>query len=442
MFRYRLRHLLFFLLLSTFVFNPSINIGVNLSIADAIIFALLILTLTQTVKIKRFIGFYNFSGIYILLTSYYMFLIFYSFFVMQNEYQAVFGRFRNLYVYSLPFFSGMILTKSRADVQKYIDCLEYFLIGGIFLGFINIFKPISLFGLPIFGGTSYAMVMVPEIGLFAIFIMIYSLLNYLFQKRKMINAGYVVIVILAIIGSQNRSLLVCALLALCLTSFYAIRIKRINVRLIKVGIIILVVAGASFLILANTQSWNLFEKRYKRIVTEISGEREFTQFDLRISRAIETLKSWAKHPIIGAGWGSHISEYVLYRPDKQEYRTWKGTPHNYYAALLEQTGLIGFSIMMYFFWCIFVIIKPHQRLNANTVISYSFFLFFIVLLIFNFANVFIYSTINFIAVCFFLFGTIVANSSFERNQVLLKNAFLSAAALPVQPTKDIKTDTA
>ena len=103
-----------------------------------------------------------------------------------------------------------------------------------------------------------------------------------------------------------------------------------------------------------------------------------------------------------------------------------GTPHNYFAALLEQTGMIGFCIMMYFFWCIFIIIKPNQILNKDTVISYTFFLFFIILMIFNAANVYMYSTINFIAGSFYFFGVAVAHASFTKNKVFPNDLYSHA----------------
>jgi len=410
-----------FLLLLTFIFDPKINIGINLGISDVVILIILMITLVQARKFKIFDGFCTLIVIYFLVTFYYIFLIWYSWSIIGNDYHEIFGRFRNLYFYTLPFFSGLILYQSHADIEKFINCLKLFFIVSVVLGTINIVYRLSLFGTVIYNGQSYATVMSQEGGLIAIIIMVRSMLQCLFMKNNMRNLLYVFLYLFAIIASQNRSLIVCTVIAFTVTGAFSISVSRVNLRFIKFVSIVIFLSLIQIFSLVNSPYWSQFERRYEKILKEVRGEKEFTQLDVRMGRTIETLKSWERHPFIGSGWGSQIGEYTLYRPDKGEYRTWKGTPHNYYVALLEQTGLIGFLIMICFWGSVFFLIKPKQNLCAKSIGSYSFFIFLIVFLAYNVTNVHLYSTSYFISASFFIFGVSVADASIVRTSVQPKN---------------------
>ncbi|WP_321417430.1 O-antigen ligase family protein [uncultured Desulfobacter sp.] len=320
-----------------------------------------------------------------------------------------------MYFYTLLYFSGLILIKNKNDILTYYNIMKTFLVFSVFIGIINILKPIYLFGSPLFGGTSYVMIMPPEIGVLSILFIIASIMSYVYNKDKIKNIVYIILFTIAIIGSQNRSLFVCYILSFCITGLSIIKKKYINIRFFLISLGVFSVAVIVFIILINSQYWYKFEGRYNKIVNEISGNREFSQLDLRAGRSIETLKNWLNHPIWGAGWGNQLTEYKIYDEGKNEYRTWKGTPHNYYVALLEQTGIIGFIIFVYFFISVYKIIKPKNKLNQKNIQNYTFYFFFLIFLIFNLANVFLYSTVTYIAVCFFLCGVITANALLNRS---------------------------
>lgn len=446
----KVNQFLFFLLLLTFLKNPAYNIGVTLSIADLLI-ALILLTsfikigatyyypddvtkisikddatqppqivrhnvsvikITFTKKLRRNVRrvIKKFGLIYISLFGWFLIVIIYSF-LLGNDYHQIFGRFRNLFVYPLLFFPGVLVCQNSRDVNRYLSLIKLFIFISIIVGTIHIIRPIPFLINPrIETNQGYHMILNQRIGLISILVFIHACMSY-FLKRNTIESILIVIAcVFAAIGSQNRSILICYVLAIIFICFFVLRERSVWFRYLKIAIVFVVVAVSSLFILMHSQYWERFERRYTKIVTEILGKSEFSQGERRIGRTMAALRHWTQSPIMGTGWGSHVNEYVIYDFEGNYIETKYGTPHNYYAAILNQTGLIGFLIIMCLFYKIYKTIKPKKRLSKERILEYSFLIFFLTCLVFNAANVCMYGLVTYISVIYFIFGLAVANS--------------------------------
>lgn len=444
------KYLLFFLLLLTFLKNPAFHVGVNLSIADLLIVLILltsfirpkvscyypdgitnisvrnseteppllaqhnvpVVTITLIKQLRRNVRrvIKKFSLIYIILFGWFLIVIIYSF-LLGNDYHQVFGRFRNLFVYPLLFFSGVLVCQNSRDINRYLILIKLFVLLSIIVGCIHIIKPIPFLIDPwIEKQQHYHMILKQEVGLISILIFSQACINYLFKQNTIGSLLIAVACVFSAIGSQNRSILICYVLAIVFIFLFTIRKRSVYFRILKIGTIVFFIAGMSLFGLINSQYWEKFEQRYTKIVAEISGTSEFVQADRRIGRTVGTLRHWAQSPIIGTGWGSHANEYNIYDFEGNYIQTMYGTPHNYYVAILDQTGLIGFLIIICLLYNIYKAIKPKKRLSKETILEYSFLIFFLVCLVFNAANTHMYGSITYVSVIYFIFGLAVANS--------------------------------
>ena len=406
--------IIFILLLFTMIpfKTPQFNIGINVNIADFII--LLMLILAVSIKPASFVRgiYYKFLGIYLVLLCYYIIIIIYSY-SLDFDYHQILGRFRNLYVYPLVFFYGLLIIKRKEDFEQIFNIICVFFVLAMMVGMINIIKPLPMLSRE--GTDYYLMIVNQRICLISILIFLSAFFSLCYGRKKIVSIFYIVLCSIAAMGSQNRSILICYALASIMLAFVLFRNKNVKVILSSTLAVLLFIG--SFIIcfswFIKTNYYNYFESRYNKIYSTITFNSHFenSQGMIRIGRSIATFKRTIdQYPVIGSGWGGQGSEYDIYDFKGNYLRTAVGTPHNYYLAVFEQTGFIGFIILMYLFYNIFKLIKPKRSLKLNTIMEHSLFLFFIIVMIFNVANVYMYGLASYIAFCYFFFGLAVANS--------------------------------
>mgnify|MGYP006092240793 FL=1 len=164
--------------------------------------------------------------------------------------------------------------------------------------------------------------------------------------------------------------------------------------------------------LTQTDFTEQYMKRYTIMADEISGERSFedSQLMLRIGRTRATFINVLDNPFFGPGWKYKLYELEIRDFEGRFLKMAYGTPHNYFINQLLQTGIVGLFFMLRFFYLVYRYIKPKGRISKNSITEYSLFFMFILLLIFNFFNVYLYGTPAYIGVVFFFLGLSVAHN--------------------------------
>ena len=106
---------------------------------------------------------------------------------------------------------------------------------------------------------------------------------------------------------------------------------------------------------------------------------------------------------------SSAYELKIYDFNGKFLKTAYGTPHNYFINQLLQTGIVGLIFMLRIFYLVHKIIKPKVKISKKAIIDYSLYITFILILVFNFFNVYLYGTPAYIGVTFFLMGLSVSH---------------------------------
>lgn len=413
---------LFFLLLTTYDYTRIFRVGVNLYSSDFIVIAIMLLTIIQLFHGGGFHRFRTFKLLFSLLFLYYLFLIFYSYAILGNNWSMVFGRFRMLFFYPLLFFPGLLFTYDKKDVGRLFGVVEIFVSISVFIGLLSLKFP-SLNPVHQFIGSDSGVVqvetpyfMIVNLGTAALccLVIIYETLNILGKQGKILKSSFFVgISLIGIIGTQNRGIYIFFILSFFLIFWYsrkAERTIRVKMKVFALLLIFIIIGFVFFLI--NSSLYEKFEARVNDTVEVFTGEKNFfhTIPGIRIGRTITTFKEWLKSPVLGCGWGNQLLEYHIYDLEGNYVRTNYGTPHNYYITILYQTGIPGFILMLCIFYGIYRSIRPRERLGRENIMVYSLFIFYLSFLVFNFGNTLLYAHPVFIPVNFFLLGAAVSNS--------------------------------
>ncbi len=417
--------LLFFLLLNTFLYNYHFRVGFNLYLSDLFLIVILAITLFHWLTKSPPHFHWPFLFIFLLLFLYYLFLAFYAYSILGNSTSATLGRFKNLFVYPLLFFSGLTFTTTTSDMDKYLRYIRIHILISILFGILSLkFPSLDLTNIYIKGevvASRYFMLVTHATALLCCFIFIHELLEISKKSQKTSRSLFFMgISALGIMGTQNRSVLIVFIFMIILVFFYSQKagspIKE-RMRIYLSCLLLLLVAVGFFLV--QSPLYEKFQKRIQETTMAFSGEGEFfnTIPGVRIGRTIAAFNEWTKSPIIGCGWGNQITEFKIYNWEGKYIRTNYGTPHNYYITILYQTGIIGFFIMMYFFYFLYKKIKPHRQLHPQNIMSYTFFIFYLGFMVFNIANTHFYGDPVFIPVFFFLLGAMVSYSYQSKHEV-------------------------
>ena len=412
---------LFFLLLTAYMYNRVFKIGINLYLSDVIATAILALTVIRVVETRDLNRYRRFIIPFALLFLHYVFLIFYAYALLGNSIDAVLGRFRNLFFYPLLFFAGLLFTGGKADMNRYLGIIKMYVTISVFIGMVGVVYP------PLRAAKIYARVesgaavveplyyMMVEHGtaLLCCLMVIHQLLVILTKPEKILKPVFFVTVgLIGIIGTQNRSIYIVVLFSFFLIAWYARKAEPMIKTRVKTTALFLILLAAVFIVVViHSPLQEKFQDRIDETIDTFSGEKEFfnTITGIRIARTITTFKAWLKTPVLGCGWGNQITEYHIYDLEGNYVRTSYGTPHNYYLTLLYQVGLIGFIIMMVIFYRIYRSLKCRETLSRKNTMEYSLFIFYLTFLVFNVANTHLYAHPVFIPVNFFLLGAAVSS---------------------------------
>jgi len=419
----KLFFILFFILLLSLIKDIKFNLGPNIYISEVIMFLLLILNIKKTIfsenRNNSIIKISNkFKKIYFILLYYYIFIMIFSI-IDGADYKPVLGRFRNLYFALLTFFVGLHFFNSIYEMKKIFKMLNVFFVFAFVVGVINILSPIQFLTPDNFEEHRYTMIINQPIGSIVILISLLSLLKLFFKKGGVINIIMILLIFVAIVGSQNRSLILLLALSVLLTLMTLIKQKSINFR----NILIIGVTGLSFFIISINLSRTTFSEsyldRYNTMSDEITGDRNFedSQLMLRIGRSIATFENFLKNPIFGAGWEYKFYELKIYDFDGKYLKTAYGTPHNYFMNQLLQTGIVGLFFMLRIFYLVYKNIKPKVKISKNSITEYSLYFTFILLMVFNFFNVYLYGTPAYIGVTFFFLGLSVSHNILKNEKL-------------------------
>jgi O-antigen ligase len=359
---------------------------------------------------------------------YYLFLIFYSYALLGNSINDVFGRFRNLFFYPLLFFAGLLFTRGKADMNRYLGIIKIYLVIAVGIGMVGVvypsFRMAKIYARDESGAAVveplYYMIVEHGTALLCCLIVIHQLLHLLKKPKNILRpVFFVTIGLIGMIGTQNRSIYIALLLSFFLMGWYTRKAERkIRTRVKTVALFLILLLAGSIVVFIYSPLYENFQDRIDETVTTFTGEKEFFNSitGIRLARTMITFNSWLKTPVLGCGWGNQITEYDIYDFHGNYIRTNYGTPHNYYLTILYQTGIIGFVIMIFILSGIYRALKPGNRLNRENTTEYSLFIFYLVFLVFNIANTHLYAHPVFIPVNFFLLGTVVSYSHQLKNE--------------------------
>ncbi len=418
---------LFFLLLSTYMYNLVFHIGINLYLSDLIVVAIMALTVIQMLGKNHLYQYRRFIFLFALLFLYYLFLIFYSYALLGNGINDVFGRFRNLFFYPLLFFAGLVFTKGKADMNRYLGMIKIYLVIAVLIGMVGVvypsFRMAKIYARDDSGAavvqTLYYMIVEHGTALLCCLVVIHQLLHLLKKPKNILGPVFFVIIgLIGMMGTQNRSIYIALLLSFFLIGWCTRKAERkIKTRMKVMALFLILLLAGSILVFIYSPLYETFEARiYDTVQIFIDQQMFFYSIPwARVGRTIAVFNAWLETPILGCGWGNQITEHDIYDLDGNYIRTVYGTPHNYYLTLLYQTGIIGFVIMIFILSGIYRALKPGNRLNRENTTEYTLFIFYLVFLVFNVANTHLYAHPVFIPVNFFLLGTAVSYSQLIKN---------------------------
>jgi O-antigen ligase len=417
---------LFFLFLFTYRYNGLFRVGINLYWSDLLVIAILLITLSQGRGSLNLSAFHRFILPFLVLFLYYGLLIFYAYALLGNSLHEVFGRFRNLFFYPLLFFPGLAFITTRQDIEVYFKLIKIYVVISVLLGLLSFIYP-TLSPAPVYARDAsgkviteslYFMVVGHGTALLCCLVFIRESLCLLGKTGNPARSlSFIVIASIGIAGTQNRSIWGVFLLSFLLIVWYSRSSDKVIRRRRKVLAISVILLTAGLIIfLIYSPAAGKYEKRIRETIGTFSGERDFfnTITGIRIGRTLAVFREWQKKPLLGCGWGNQMTEYPIYDLKGNYIRTNYGTPHNYYVTLLYQTGLIGFLLMIFLYYRIYRGLKPRDALGRHNITAYSFFIFYLVFLVFNIANTHLYSHPVFIPVSFFLLGAAVSYSQLEK----------------------------
>src|SRR2546428_4815150 len=92
-------------------------------------------------------------------------------------------------------------------------------------------------------------------------------------------------------------------------------------------------------------------------------EGDNTSVELREEHWSKSSEIIGKHPILGSGYGSY--GIVAFKFDD------RASPHNIFLEIFVETGIIGFLILVVFWWALFKILFECYRLPYNPEVIYG-----------------------------------------------------------------------
>lgn len=409
-----MKYVLFFLLLLTGTINLQFYMfGVNIAFLDYVVLIILIILFFDVTIGNGFLP-RKFKNIFLVLLGYYIFIMCYSSYIGANVHE-IGGRFRNLYVYPLMFFAGFILTNKKKDIGIYFNLIKLYIIIAIGFGVAKIYYP-SLGLLLLYKGidaTDYYMLVQFGTGLLAGLALVHQLMLCSLRKTVKIKDVLLMIVFaMAIIGTQNRSTVISATIPILIAICYVFKSQS----LIKNRRSILVFSSVIFVvIMLVTTSW-LTESAfyedyiYTRLINITSPIITYDNYfnrsiTTRLARVGSGLTLWMESPLIGKGWkGIGYMHFIDLISGRYIYTLYNSGALSYYVSLLLHTGIIGFIIMMTFWWNVFKELRQSKAFKEINIEIFSILMFLISYMIFATFNYNLSGDAPFIACGFYIFG--------------------------------------
>lgn len=410
-----MKYFLFFLLLLTGTIYHEIPLGqISIGFIDIIwlpivIFAFIKL-LSRNVYLPK-----KFTKIFLILLGYYALLSVYSYYsgATINE---IGGRLRNLYAYPLMFFAGYILTVKEKDIGVYFKLIKIYIIIAFALGAAKTFNP-SLNTLLLYRGidaTDYFMVVQFGTGLLAGLALIHQLFLCILRKgAKIKDVILILIFVLSIVGTLNRSVNISVFASVLITIAYMAKYYGKSKNIVRMAVLITFVGGV---IIFNISLWfvetafyqvNIYDRINKATVPIIGYDNYLNRsISTRLARVGTGLSIWLKEaPITGRGWGGFGAvNYVDPISGTYIYTLYNSAFMSYYVDTLARTGIIGFVIIMVFWWNVFKALRQSTSSQKINIEVFSILMYLFTCMIYSTVNYNLNGDSPFIALSFYVFG--------------------------------------
>ncbi len=406
---------LVFLLLIGNTINPQFNLGLfNLGYIDFVVFVMLFITLANYRRLQNFPQISSFVKIYKVLFIYFVFLIIYSF-TKGVTYNDIFGKFRNLFIYPLMFFVGLLAYSNKFNYEKFIRTLRLYLFFAVLIGVAKTIYPLEIFryrGMNDINGGMYFVLVHFGTALLSFILFYYDLINskqITFLKKYF----YLAVDIIAILFAFNRLVVISFVLTLLV--FYLKYNKKFfsktNLSKILTTLMVFFFISVS-LRFSGFLDTGLYKNRIEVRMNKIEGDATRTDYivygtsiSTRIARVWAGVTIWRKSPIIGNGWGGlgyvDFVDPILHR---FVYTLDNPTVMSYYVSLLVKTGIIGFVIIMAFWGKVYKNLKPSLIACVENNNKLTFYLFLLGYLIYSISSYNLIGDAPFIATGYFIFG--------------------------------------
>lgn len=326
------------------------------------------------------------------------------------------------------------MTNKEKDIGIYFTLIKIYLIIAVGVGIVKIYYPLEIFLPKGIDPTDYYMLVQFGTGLLAGLAFVHQLLLCNLRKTVKIKDVLLMIVFaMAIIGTQNRSTIISVAISLFISFAYVFKSQSA----IKIGKSILAFATVVFIIIMiTTSNWfiessfyqdNIYRRVTMITIPIIADDNYFNRsITTRLARVGGGLTLWMESPLIGKGWkGIENMVFIDLISGRYIYTLHNATVLSYYVSLLLRTGIIGFFIMMTFWWNVFKGLRQSRTFKKKNIEVFSILMYLISYMIYVIFNCNLSGDAPFIAVGFYIFGIGVAY-----NKLIRRVCVTEAAAIP------------
>jgi O-antigen ligase len=220
-----------------------------------------------------------------------------------------------------------------------------------------------------------------------VLISFYYLLNSTNKKTSLCNGGVFLFLFYTLALTNTRSTLIGCILALV---FYLFLCRKIIPRATYIKLYMVIVFSIPLVISFMYANYDRFERiisGFSRIANNEYGESEGD----RVSAWMYAIDLFTSNPVLGIGAGNFNQYYIAY-------------PHNIFAELLSETGLVGFVLMFLLiaraFYCTFKFKKSEFNL-LGALFAFNFFVSQVSLTLWMHKSLFIWMAFIFVVYYFY-----------------------------------------
>jgi O-antigen ligase len=181
------------------------------------------------------------------------------------------------------------------------------------------------------------------------FLSYYVLFDHSISKLKKFTYGFFIITMsinMFITGGRAGQVMYFAMLVVLIFQYFPKNAFKASL----ISLLVLVITSSTFYL--NSK---IFSDRVDSAVTELSDYKNHTYSStgMRISSAINAWSIIKENPVIGVGTGDYKNEFIkasIKNNLKLENTLVIHNPHNMYALILVQFGLVGLLTILYIFY--------------------------------------------------------------------------------------------